>query len=57
MLFSLFLGVLGIDQFYAGNLGLALGKLFTGGGLGIWALVDTILWIIGGHYTTPRCYT
>jgi len=55
ILLSLFLGVFGADQFYAGNLGFGFGKLFTGGGLSVWALVDTILWIVGGHYRTPGC--
>lgn len=55
MLLSIFLGVLGVDQFYAGHWVLAAFKLLTGGGLGLWALVDTVLWIVGGVYGTRGC--
>lgn len=35
-----FTGVLGGHRFYLGDIGYALGMLFTLGGLGFWALID-----------------
>jgi TM2 domain-containing membrane protein YozV len=43
LLLSIFLGWLGIDRFYLGYTGLGVLKLATGGGCGVWCLVDTIL--------------
>jgi hypothetical protein len=50
LLLSIFLGELGVDQFYIGNIGLGVGKLLTCGGCGVWWLVDVILFAIGDHY-------
>ncbi len=43
LLLSLFLGGLGIDRFYLGYTVLGIVKLLTGGGCGIWWLIDLIL--------------
>jgi TM2 domain-containing membrane protein YozV len=46
-LLSLLLGGLGVDRFYLGKVGTGLAKLFTLGGLGVWALIDLILILSG----------
>jgi hypothetical protein len=43
MLLSFFVGFLGVDRFYLGQTGLGIAKLLTGGGCGVWALIDFIL--------------
>jgi hypothetical protein len=44
LILSIFLGVLGIDRFYTGQVGAGIGKLLTAGGCGIWYIIDIILY-------------
>lgn len=43
LIFSIFLGFLGIDRFYMGQTGYGIIKLLTFGGFGIWWFIDIIL--------------
>lgn len=49
LLFCIFLGPLGIHRFYTGHTGIGIIQLFTGGGCGIWWIIDLIM-IATGDY-------
>ncbi len=43
LVMSVVFGTFGVDRFLMGKVGTGILKLITGGGLGIWWLVDVIL--------------
>lgn len=47
LLICFFFGALGFHRFYVGKFGTGILQLFTLGGLGIWALIDFIMIIVG----------
>ena len=47
VLLSFFLGGFGAHRFYAGKIGTAILMIFTCGGVGIWALIDFIMVLVG----------
>ncbi|MBR4441333.1 MAG: TM2 domain-containing protein [Bacteroidales bacterium] len=49
LLLCLFVGYLGVHRFYTKNWLVGIIQLFTGGGCGIWWLIDLIL-IVAGSY-------
>lgn len=46
-LLAWFLGIFGIHRFYVGKVGTGILMLVTLGGLGIWALIDFIVILVG----------
>ena len=46
-LLCFFLGLFGVHRFYVGKVGTGVLQLLTLGGLGIWALIDFIMIIVG----------
>lgn len=44
-------GILGIDRFYAGQIGYGVAKLVTLGGFGIWFVIDGLIQLIEGLFS------
>jgi len=53
LILSVFLGWFGVDRFYVGKIPSGLLKLFTGGGCGIWWIID-IVYIASGKFTDSK---
>ncbi|UJR29727.1 hypothetical protein I4U23_017276 [Adineta vaga] len=47
LFYSIFLGLFAVDRFALGHIGIAVGKMITLGGLGLWWIIDIILLISG----------
>ena len=47
LLLCIFLGPLGVHRFYVGKIGTGILQLITGGGFGIWWLIDLFMILIG----------
>lgn len=43
LILSIFLGSLGVDRFFVGDVALGVVKLLTIGGFGVWTIIDWIL--------------
>ncbi|MDX3586025.1 TM2 domain-containing protein [Streptomyces europaeiscabiei] len=51
---QLFLGAFGIGRFYVGSVGVGVAQLLTCGGLGIWSLIDGILFLTSNDRTDAQ---
>ncbi|MFJ8106977.1 TM2 domain-containing protein [Streptomyces sp. NPDC096132] len=51
---TIFLGYLGIGRFYVGSVGIGIAQLLTCGGLGIWSLIDGILFLTSNDRTDAQ---
>lgn len=47
LLLAIFLGGLGVHRFYVGKVGTGILMLLTGGGFGVWWIIDVIMIAVG----------
>jgi len=52
MLLCIFLGVVGMHRFYVGKNGTAIAMLLTGGGFGIWLIIDIFMLVFDNFTAT-----
>ncbi len=51
---QIFLGGFGAGRFYTGHTGMAIAQLLTCGGLGVWALIDGVMFLISNDRTDAQ---
>ncbi|MFF4652665.1 TM2 domain-containing protein [Streptacidiphilus sp. ASG 303] len=51
---QLFLGGFGVGRFYTGHVGMGIAQLLTCGGLGVWALIDGVLFLVSNDRTDAQ---
>ncbi|MET8625374.1 TM2 domain-containing protein [Kitasatospora sp. NPDC004669] len=51
---QLFFGSFGVGRFYTGHIGMGVAQLLTCGGLGFWALIDGILFLVSNDRTDAQ---
>lgn len=51
---QIFLGGFGVGRFYTGHVGMGIAQLLTCGGLGFWALIDGILFLVSDTRTDAQ---